>query len=195
MKQIIRKPNRLRDYDYSANGAYFVTVCTQNKVHCLSRIQQTEQDVLIKLTWQGEIVACLIHRIPEKYPDVHVEHYVIMPNHVHMLLRIDRGIGTGGPSATNEIRTGNPSATNEIGTGDTSATQGKAPALGTILGWWKYQTTKEINSVQGARAQVWQRSYYDHIIRDASDFEIRWKYIEGNPYRWADDEYFTEEVD
>ncbi len=181
MKRIIRKPNRLRDYDYSANGAYFVTVCTQNKVHCLSGIQQLEQDVLVKLTWQGEIVQKYIDLIPVKYPSVHVEQFVIMPNHVHLLLRIDPGIWTGDPSATS----GN-------GTGDPSATGGKAPALGTILGWWKYQTTKEINRVRGVTAQVWQRSYYDHIIRDASDFEIRWKYIEGNPYRWADDEYFSE---
>ncbi len=227
MKQIIRKPNRLRDYDYSSNGAYFVTVCTQNRVHCLSGIRQMEQGVQVKLTWQGEIVSRWIDRIPEKYPTVIVEHSVIMPNHVHMLLRIERGdrtgdpsategdrMGnpsategdrTGNPSATEGDRTGNPSATEGNGTGNPSATEGdrtgdpsatdcEAPSLGTILGWWKYQTTKEINSVRSERTQVWQRSYYDHVIRDLSDFEIRWNYIENNPYRWAEDKYYSEEV-
>ena len=214
MKQIIRKPNRLRDYDYSSNGAYFVTVCTQNRAHFLSTIRQMEQGVQLRLTWQGEIVSRWIDRITEKYPTVIVEHSVIMPNHVHMLLRIDREDGTGDPSATNgngtgdpsatiENGTGDPSATNENGTGDPSATNGnwtgdpsatngngtgdpsatngdgtgnpsatdcKVPALGTILGWWKYQTTKEINSVRNERVQVWQRYYYDHVIRDLSDF-------------------------
>ena len=131
-----------------------------------------EQGVQVKLTWQGEIVSRWIDRIPEKYPTVIVEHSVIMPNHVHMLLRIERGDRTGDPSATDC----------------------EAPSLGTILGWWKYQTTKEINSVRSERTQVWQRSYYDHVIRDLSDFEIRWNYIENNPYRWAEDKYYSEEV-
>ena len=205
MKQIIRKPNRLRDYDYSSNGAYFVTVCTQNRAHCLSGIRQMEQGVQVKLTWQGEIVSRWIDRIPEKYPTVIVEHSVIMPNHVHMLLRIERGDRTGDPSATEGDRTGDPSATEGERTGNPSATEGdrtgnpsatdcEAPSLGTILGWWKYQTTKEINSVRSERTQVWQRSYYDHVIRDLSDFEIRWNYIENNPYRWAEDKYYSEEV-
>lgn len=181
MKQFIRKRNRLPDYDYSSNGAYFVTVCTQNKVHCLSRIQWSDIDAVVRLSWQGEIVKRFIDAIPVKYPMVSVEQFVVMPNHVHLLLRFER-----------EARTEEMSDAGKKGTGDPSPTEHRAPTLGTILGWWKYQTTKEINRIRGGNAALWQRSYYDHVIRDAADYATRWKYIEGNPYRWADDPYCME---
>ena len=148
-----RKPNRLCEYDYSRNGAYFVTVCTQNRNKILSSIVGDGFPVPKPY---GMIAEKLIAQISVKYPAVSVDTYVIMPDHIHLLLRIDCG-------------TGNPS-----------------PALGTVIGWYKYQVTKQINlsgNTEGER--VFQRSYYDHVIRNQQDYEEIWQYIESNPRKWS----------
>ena len=81
---------------------------------------------------------------------------MIMPDHIHMLLRIDCG-------------TGNPS-----------------PTLGNVIGWYKYQVTKQSN-LQTATGcgSIFQRSYYDHVIRNQQDYDEVWEYIENNPRKWA----------
>ena len=171
-----RKRNRLRDYDYAENGAYFITICTENKKCCLSEIRLIHTEAQVALTRRGSIVERFIKEIPMKYPTVSVDHYVIMPNHVHLLLRFDRFYGTGNPSPTENGGTGNPS-----------------PTVGNVIGWFKYQTTKAVNESETGKASFWQRSYYDHVIRDDRDYVIRWRYIDGNPPRWAKDEYYKEE--
>ena len=97
--------------------------------------------------------------IGQKYPTVSVEKYVIMPDHIHMILLLDRRVaGTGNPS----------------------------PTAGTVIGWFKYQTTKCCNLItneQGKR--FWQRSYFDHVIRNGEDFDDVWEYIDTNPLRWV----------
>ena len=175
-----RKRNRLADYDYSENGAYFVTICTQNRVCCLSEIIAEGTEATLTLTRAGQIVDFYIREIPNKYPTVSVDHAVVMPNHVHLLIMIHRNGGTGNPSPTARagiVGTGNPS-----------------PTLGNVIGWFKYQTTKAINTgLKRQPCQFWQRSYYDHVIRDENDYLIRWNYIDGNPSRWAEDEYNKQE--
>ena len=135
-------------------------------------------ETVLILSKIGQIVGNYIEEIPRKYPAVSVEKYVIMPNHVHLLVMINRCGGTGDPSPTAE--TGND------GTGDPS------PALGNVIGWFKYQTTMAINEgLRRSPGSFWQRSYYDHVIRDKDDYMVRWNYIDGNPSRWAEDEYNT----
>lgn len=164
MKQPERKRNRLADYDYSENGAYFVTVCTQNRICCRSEISADGVETKLTLTKAGQIVDHFIREIPNKYPTVSVEHAVVMPNHVHLLIAIHQNNGTGTPF----------------------------PTLGTVIGWFKYRTTKAINECfRRQTGHFWQRSYYDHVIRDENDFSIRWHYIDGNPPRWAEDEYYS----
>ena len=174
-----RKRNRLADYDYSENGAYFITICTENKKCCLSYIQCIDIETQITLTRKGQIVERFVGEIPIKYPTVSVDHYVIMPNHVHLLLRIDRSRGTEGDG------TGNPSPTEGDGTGNPS------PTVGNVIGWFKYQTTKAINEAEQNKSSFWQRSYFDHVIRDETDYRIRWNYMDGNPARWAEDKYYS----
>ena len=91
-----------------------------------------------------------------------------MPNHVHLLLRIDCGRRTAAGSGT-----GNPS-----------------PTMGSVIGWFKYVATKEINRIEMKTGPFWQRSYYDHVIRDENDYLLRWNYIDGNPSRWTEDAYY-----
>lgn len=150
-----RKPNRISDYDYSQQGAYFVTICTHVRQKILSQIVGDGFPVPKPY---GKIAEEMIHRIPGRYNSVAIDQYVIMPDHIHILLRIDL-----------QMRTGKPS-----------------PTLGNIVGWYKYQVTKQINQLSGTQGErVFQRSYYDHVIRNQRDYDEIWEYIENNPRKWA----------
>ena len=155
MELLRRKLNRLADYDYSQNGAYFVTVCTRNRQKLLSDIVGDGFPVPTPI---GLIAEEYIHKIPEKYPAVFVDRYVVMPDHIHILLRID---------------------TNPSGTGD------PAPTIGNVIGWYKYQVTKQTNmQMNMSGVKLFQRSYYDHVIRNQQDYDEAWVYIENNPRKW-----------
>ena len=91
-----KKPNRLPDYDYSQNGAYFITICTKDRKHLLSRIAvgtSIARPPAVQLTRIGKLAETAILAIPDRYPGVFVDHYVIMPNHVHLILRLDAESG------------------------------------------------------------------------------------------------------
>ena len=153
-----RKPNRLEGYDYSACGAYFITICTQKRQH----IFWEEENVGAAtgrppLTDAGRIAQTAIRDIPKHYRAVAVDHFVVMPNHIHLLLVI----------RTEEDR--RPVA---------------APTIGRVVNQLKGIISKHIGR------SVFQKSYHDHIIRDQEDYLIRWNYIDTNPARWAEDEYY-----
>ena len=151
MEKQSRKHNRLGNYDYSQNGAYFVTICTQDRKQVLCEIVGDGFPVP-KPT--GEIAEEYIRQISEKYPNVTVDRYVIMPDHIHILLRID---GSGNPS----------------------------PTMGNVVGWYKYQVTKQANLLLNTPGKkLFQRSYYDHVIRNQQDYDEIWQYIEDNPRKW-----------
>ena len=150
-----RKPNRLPEYDYSTGGAYFVTICTQDRKKNLSDIVGDGFSVPKPY---GMIAEELIAQIPVKYPSVTLDKYVIMPDHIHLLLRFDWAWGTENPS----------------------------PTLGTVIGWYKYQVTKRADTQFNLNGtKLFQRSYYDHVIRNQQDYEEIWKYIDHNPRKWV----------
>ena len=154
-----RKPNRLPEFDYGSNGAYFVTICTDGRKRCLSDIVADERPALKKI---GTIAEEFIRMLPEKYADVSVDKYVIMPDHIHMILFIHTEKGVGASPNT----------------------------LGKIIGWYKYNVTKRVNAERIApAARVFQRSYYDHVIRGEQDYLEIWDYIDGNPQKWFADRY------
>ena len=167
-----RKPNRLKNYDYSNVGAYFITVCTKNRDPFLSTITVGDGSAVpqnkinarpqnktavpnIILTPLGQIVENHINMMSEKYPNTKIDAYVIMPDHVHMVLVINHGRA-------------NP-----------------APTVGNIMGWFKYMTTKMMaNKCETSDNRLWQRSYHDHVIRDEQDYLNICQYIADNPMRW-----------
>ena len=163
-----RKQIRLEGYDYSSCGAYFITICTQNKCKILSNIVGDGSPVpfeppALQLTNAGTIVENLINEISFKYAVAMIDKYVIMPNHIHLILQIIENNGTGNPS----------------------------PTVGTIIAWLKYQATKQINLLNCTCGnRVFQRSFYDHIIRDECDYEEIWQYIDENPLKWEQDCFF-----
>ncbi len=154
-----RKNNRLKEFDYSTNGAYFVTICVLD-MKCKFNEFVGEGFPLPQST-NTKIVQKYINEIPIKYPCVNIDKYVIMPNHIHILLQI-QNYGTGNPS----------------------------PTISNIIGWFKYQTTKEINMNNNVKNKFWQRSFHDHIIRGKDDYNMIWTYIDNNPLKWELDKYY-----
>lgn len=166
-----RMPTRLKDFDYSLNGTYFVTICTQNRKNILSEIvgegfPLPNYEPVVRLSCFGKIVDKWIGQIQNKYPSVSVDCYVIMPNHLHLMLTVAKDDGRGDPS----------------------------PTVDAVVGWLKFQSTKEINKIQNSLGEkVFQRSFYDHIVRNQEDYEEIGKYIFENPARWQFDKLFNDE--
>jgi len=158
----VRKKLRLWEYDYSQNGAYFVTVCSKNRANIFSHISVGAghpAGPYVQLSYIGEIVDKYIKSLPNSYPDMYIDACVVMPNHIHLLVRIDKPQGPAGCPA--------PTAT-----------------LSKAISALKSLSSRE------AGISLWQRSFYDHIIRDEQDYLTRWNYIDTNPARWAEDEYY-----
>lgn len=150
-----RKPNRLSGYDYGQRGAYFITVCTKDRAPILSTIENGPATVganCVRLTRTGEIADGEIQKFNHIYPSVHVDYYVIMPNHIHMIVRID----------------------------DDGRTQ-FAPTISRIIKQFKGSVTKQFGNA------IWQKSFYDHVIRDEEDYLTKAQYIEENPIKWQED--------
>lgn len=165
MKKLLnRKPNRLKSFDYSSNGIYFITICTKDKKSLLGTI--VGDGVLdvpqLNPSKYGVIVEKRITEMNDIYEDLFVEKYVVMPNHLHLLIRIDNS--KSGSSGT-------PTPTNS--------------SISKFVSTLKRFTNKE------CELDLWQRSYYDHIIRNENDYLKIWEYIDSNTQKWKNDKYYT----
>ena len=155
-----RKQNRLIEYDYSLPNAYFITICTQNRKNLFwtdteKRVDSPEKVPLTKL---GTCVKQGICDISKHYPAITVDHAVIMPNHIHLLLQI------------NTDADGRPMA---------------APTISRVINQTKGVISKK------AGFPVWQKGFYDHVIRGDRDYEDVWNYIAGNPGKWSEDKLYV----
>lgn len=157
-----RKRNRLKNYNYSSCGAYFITICTFERRNyfwdnLVGATSGRPSDVA--LSQYGKIVDEAIIGISSIYPALSIEKYVIMPNHVHLLLRI-RADEFGRPMV--------------------------APTISRIVNQLKgYVAKRTIKN-------LWQKSFHDHVIRNYEDYEEHKKYIHENPARWYFDELYLE---
>ncbi|MBO5845369.1 MAG: hypothetical protein J6Q77_01865 [Clostridia bacterium] len=166
-----RKPTRLKNFDYSTPGAYFVTVCTHNRKCTLSRVVRAiHESPEIQLTEYGKIVDRLINTIPQQSLAT-IDRYVIMPNHIHLVIMI---------TDSDELR-----AIRE------SPLRGRS-VISKMIGYIKMNASKEIHNRYGNEI-VWQRGFHDHIIRNRNDYEKISKYIYENPIIWQYDCFYTEE--
>ena len=190
MEYPVRKNNRLKAYDYSTPGAYFITICTGGRRCFLSTITvgaiHESPAYQVVLTWAGKIVETVIESLPNRFEDVYIDKYVIMPNHIHLLLRIDN------ERAIRELsqRIDGKRAIHE------SPLQGeKEPIimnrsiLSKAIGYLKMNSSKQIHAF-APDLVVWQRSFYDHVVHDERDYGECWAYMDGNPGRWAEDELY-----
>ena len=164
MKLPNRKPKRLRNYDYSQNGYYFVTICTHHKECIFSNIVgQGLAPAEIQLTEFGKIANAEIIDLENRYKFVKIDKYVIMPNHIHAIIIIQNKTAGASP----------------------------CPTLSDVICSFKSITTRKCRAVNSA-VKIWQTSFHDHIIRDEKDYLKIWNYIDTNPLKWADDCFYTQ---
>ncbi len=157
-----RKPNRINCYDYSQNGAYFVTICTQDRKKILSKISVGTPVhgcpmPHSELLWHGKIADQYIKQIHAFYDHISIDKYVIMPDHIHLLISIDEPFG--------HPRTGVPTK--------------RTSELAKVVGTFKRFCNREYGG------NIWQARYYDHVIRNQQDYDETWEYIENNPAEWV----------
>ena len=152
-----RKKNRLSSYDYGENGAYFVTICTHNR-QVLFQIESVGNDLCVVPPLQNQIIHKWLKETQHKFANFTIDKHTIMPDHIHLLVRItERHAGRSLPD---------------------------------IMKFFKAMTTNEyIRCVKEGRlppfnTKLWQKSYYDHIIRNQQDYDEIWEYIENNPDKW-----------
>ena len=165
-----RKEIRLKNYDYSEPGAYFITICTKSKEGLLWKGKPEAQKydwklvgahcvrpLGLPLSKAGIIVEDNLNRLNNTYENVYLSSYVIMPNHIHLIIVILPSEG-----------------------GRTQC----APTVSKMIKLFKEAVTKQLDE------SIWQKLFYDHIIRDQRDYEKISKYIFDNPMKWEEDELF-----
>ncbi len=183
-----RRSIRLRDYDYSQEGAYFVTMCTQNR-ECLFGDVVDEE---MALNDAGKMIKTVWDEIPQFYCGIETDELIIMPNHIHGIIII---VGAG-PRACPDRHRACPDDVSQPN--QTGQPQGVAPTLSLpdVVHRYKTMTTKRYTDCVKQDhwppfpGKLWQRNYYDHIIRNEKKLNKIREYITHNPLNWEMDVYF-----
>ncbi|MBP8593741.1 MAG: transposase [Ruminococcus sp.] len=177
-----RKNIRLQDHDYSRNGAYFVTICTKDRQcvfwedhdvfpinasfteipHSVGANIVRPQQTKIHLSEYGRYVKNALLEIHDHYPMIFVDAFVIMPNHIHAIIRVSQADGSEDHGRTM-----------------------CAPTISRVVKHFKEAVTKM------SGFPMWQKSFYDHIIRSEKEYREISAYIRRNPEKWTSDEYFV----
>ncbi len=156
-----RRSLRLKGYDYSQSGAYFITLCTRNR-ECLFGNVIGENVILNKL---GQMVNRTWQWLGKQYGHVQLDVFIVMPNHLHGIIIINDRRG-----------------------GSRSAPTKKTKPLGQLIGAFKTVSTKQINQIRRTPGiPVWQRNYYEHIIRNNDTMNRIRAYITNNSLKWESD--------
>ncbi|MCL2683218.1 MAG: transposase [Bacteroidales bacterium] len=168
-----RRSIRLKGYDYSQAGLYFVTICVRNREHLFGEIQNWE----MVLNGYGEIVARCWSEIPKHYPNTILHEFVVMPNHVHGIIQIIEPVG-----AQNFVPLHIPKQ---------NTFQKIIPrSIGSIIRGFKIGVTKQLNQFE-CFGVIWQRNYYEHIILTNRSYQYIANYIINNPKNWEKDKFFV----
>ena len=156
-----RRSVRLREHDYRS-GTYFVTICANNRVPTFGEVVQRR----VNLSSAGQVANACWLEIPRCFPHVELDAFVVMPDHIHGILCL----------VTDPVESSRPRRFGDAVPG----------SLSTIVGTYKSEVTKRINAIRDTPGQkVWQRNYYEHIVRNPIDLhQIRW-YVITNPIRWG----------
>jgi len=180
-----RKPNRLKNFDYSSSGWYFVTICTQNRECIFGNIINNN----MILNKYGEIVNRYWLKLPKHFNNVELDEFIVMPNHVHGIIIIRNSNQYVG----NDHRVV-PINNNQVGhDGPTLQNTRQQQLLFRIVQWLKTITTniyiKGVKNNQFPRfdKRIWQKSFYDHIIRNEYSLNRIRRYVKDNPRNWEDD--------
>lgn len=172
-----RQSIRIAGYDYTLAGAYFITICTHQRENLFGEIGDSQ----MKLNEMGMVVKQEWEKSPVLRPYIELGEFAIMPNHFHGIIWIlDDSTGTARRAPTN-----NPPTIEQFG----KPVSGSIP---TIVRAFKSAVTRQINLIrQTPGAPVWQRNYYEHIIRDDKSYNQIAQYILDNPAKWEADKFFA----
>ncbi|MDO4983640.1 MAG: transposase [Eubacteriales bacterium] len=157
-----RKHPRLKDYDYSQNGAYFITICSYEKKKIFSSIiRNTDGETENILSKFGIIADDQIKCISERFSNAAVDSYVIMPNHIHLLISLSNDAAGASPR----------------------------PTISDIVCAYKSFVSRECRK-EDSELKVFQTSFHDHIVRNENSYQQIWNYIETNVQRWEEDCFY-----
>lgn len=169
-----RKTIRLPEYDYSLPGEYFITICVHESKTRLGQIIQNQ----IELSAEGCIVNKWIKNTLTKFTGIVIEHFVIMPNHIHLII---------------EIRENNNHLLESLIEKDTAEELRKRRRnmlLPEVISYLKANSAREINRLNNiSEINFWQKNYYEHIIRNENEYQKTVDYIVNNPFNWEEDKY------
>ncbi len=161
-----RRPIRLADYDYSGDGAYFITICSHSRISRFGKIVNGE----MQLNGSGNAVKEVWEELTDRFPNVLLDAFIIMPNHIHGIIFIES-------PTIHELPPGNHRR-NEI-------LSRRRMLLPQVIGFFKMNSSKRINLLNGrCGIPIWQRNYYEHIVRNEKALEKIREYIINNPLRW-----------
>jgi len=174
--QFHRRSIRLQDYDYSQNGAYFITICTNNQIPLFGHVVSGE----MILNQIGQIVQTEWIRTGMLREGIFLDEFVIMPNHLHGILIIEK------EDLRMDTLQNSPNKTEKFG-------KPVSNSIPSILRGFKSTTSRQVNLMNGTNnIPVWQRNYYEHVIRSENDLDAIRIYIEGNTLNWQKDQLFVE---
>jgi putative transposase len=167
----LRQNLRLPEFDYSQPGAYFVTIVTQDRKPLFGQVVDGE----MVLNEVGRIAEEVWVEISEHFPNVELGEFVVMPNHIHGIISI----------ANVEATHASPLP---------RISKGPAPgSIGAIIGSFKSAATRRVRAFTNNREKrLWQRNYYEHIVRNERDYQAIYEYILANPFNWEKDEEYTQ---
>ena len=184
-----RKANRLKAFDYSSDAFYFVTSCTQNKIHYFGEVEGG----IMRLNALGEIAQKQWHWLADQYPYVALHGFVVMPNHIHGIIQInaDAAVGTGRDLSVPDPDLSMPNLSLHQMECNSPERKPKIKSLSELMGAYKTTVSKEIHRIGHANF-AWHRSFHDHVIRNDEGYRKIAEYIQHNPQLWADDCYFDD---
>jgi REP element-mobilizing transposase RayT len=146
-----RQSLRLAGFDYRENGAYFFTIVTKDRASIFGAIR----DEAIQLNAAGRAILGVWQRLPDRFPSVGIDEFVVMPDHVHGILFLNH-----------------------------TTTEGM-PSLSDVLGAFKSISAREVNAMLARSGALWQRGFYDRVVRGDRDLDQLRTYVDENPVRWA----------
>ena len=183
-----RRSIRLRGYDYTRDGAYFVTICTEDRAHVFGRVVDGEMH---SNAYGREVANCWLW-LAEQYPYVRLDEWIVMPDHIHGIVVITDGMNSDEPcrggSRTAHIRTASPAGFVDgpnVGTDGSEFVPARRKPLGRLVAAFKTVSTRRVNDLRSTSGvRLWQRNYYERVIRNDQALQATRRYIVNNPSQY-----------
>ena len=172
--QFNRQSIRLQGYDYSKEGLYFITICCQNRLHRFGKIVNGK----MMLSDAGKQAQICWLAIPKHFTNVVLHDFVVMPNHIHGIVEI----------STLPVRVNHHLPHHTRANDDLSQRHGTSRTIGSIVRGFKIGVTKWFIENYNTK-NIWQRNYYEHIIRNQNAYQNISNYIQNNPLNWKQDKF------